>query len=60
MAAEKFPEATATFHPALDLGPKRADVVDRFTELVRRHHTATATLRAANRVADISERHTVA
>jgi hypothetical protein len=47
-------------HRVLDLDPKRAHVVDRFTEVAWRQHAATATLPAANREADISERHTVA
>jgi hypothetical protein len=47
-------------HRALDLDPKRAHVVDRFTEVAWRQHAATATLPAANREADIIESHTVA
>jgi hypothetical protein len=60
LAAGKFPEATAALHRALGLDPKRAHVVDRFTEVARRQHAATATLPAANREADIIESHTVA
>ena len=47
MAAEKFPEATAAFHRARELDPKRAHVVDRLAEVARRQHAATATLPAA-------------
>ena len=47
MAAEKFPEATAAFHRARELDPKRPHVVDRLAEVARRQHAATATLPAA-------------
>jgi predicted Zn-dependent protease len=47
MAAEKFPEATAAFHRARELDPKRPHVVDRLAEVARRQHAATATRPAA-------------
>jgi predicted Zn-dependent protease len=47
MAAEKFPEATAAFHRARELDPKRPHVVDRLAEVTRRQHAATATRPAA-------------
>ena len=47
MAAEKFPEATAAFHRARELDPKRPHVVERLAEVARRQHAATATLPAA-------------
>jgi len=47
LAAEKFPEATAAFHRARELDPKRAHVVDRLAEAARRQHAATATRPAA-------------
>jgi Flp pilus assembly protein TadD len=47
MAAEQFPEATAAFHRARELDPKRAHVVDRLAEVARRRHAATATLPAS-------------
>jgi len=47
MAAEKFPEATAAFHRARELDPKRPHVVDRLAEVARRQQAATATLPAA-------------
>jgi len=47
MAAEKFPEATAAFHRARELDPKRPHVVDRLAEVERRQHAATATRPAA-------------
>ena len=36
LAAEKFPEATAAFHRARELDPKRAHVADRLAEVARR------------------------
>jgi hypothetical protein len=47
LAAEKFPEATAAFHRARELDPKRAHVADRLAEVARRQHAMTATLPAA-------------
>jgi predicted negative regulator of RcsB-dependent stress response len=47
LAAEKFTEATAAFHQALELDPKRAHVADRLAEVERRQHAATATRPAA-------------
>jgi hypothetical protein len=47
MAAEKFLDATAAFHRARELDPKRPHVVDRLAEVARRQHAATATLPAA-------------
>jgi hypothetical protein len=47
MAAEKYPEATAAFHRARELDPKRVHVLDRLAEVARRQHAATATRPAA-------------
>jgi hypothetical protein len=47
LAGEKFTEATAAFHRARELDPKRAHVVDRLAEVERRQHAATATRPAA-------------
>jgi Flp pilus assembly protein TadD len=47
LAEENFPEATAAFHRARELDPKRPHVVDRLTEVARRQHAATATRPAA-------------
>lgn len=40
---EKFPEATAAFHEARELDPKRAYVAERLAEVARRQHAVTAT-----------------
>jgi len=40
---EKFPEATAAFHEARELDPKRAYVNERIAEVARRQHAVTAT-----------------
>jgi Flp pilus assembly protein TadD len=47
LAEENFPEATAAFHRARELDPKRPHVVDRLAEVARRQHAATATRPAA-------------
>jgi hypothetical protein len=47
LAAEKFPEATAAFHRACELDPKRAHVAERLAEVARRQHAVTATRPAA-------------
>jgi hypothetical protein len=47
LAAEKFPEATAAFHRARELDPKRAHVADRLAEVARRQHAVAATRSAA-------------
>jgi cytochrome c-type biogenesis protein CcmH/NrfG len=44
LAEEKFREATAAFHQARELDPKRAHVADRLAEVARRQHAMTATL----------------
>jgi hypothetical protein len=44
LAEEKFSEATATFHQARELDPKRAHVADRLAEGARRQHAMTETL----------------
>ena len=44
LAEEKFSEATAAFHQARELDPKRAHVADRLAEVARRQHTMTTTL----------------
>jgi len=43
LAEEKFREATAAFHQARELDPKRAHVADRLAEVARRQHTVPAT-----------------
>jgi cytochrome c-type biogenesis protein CcmH/NrfG len=43
LAEEKFSEATAAFHQARELDPKRAHVADRLAEVARRRHAMTAT-----------------
>jgi hypothetical protein len=44
LAEEKFCEATAAFHQARELDPKRAHVADRLAEVARRQHAVPATL----------------
>lgn len=44
LAEGKFDEATAAFHHARELDPKRAHVADRLAEVERRQHAASATL----------------
>jgi len=44
LAEGKFDEATAAFHQARELDPKRAHVADRLAEVERRQHAASATL----------------
>ena len=44
LAEGKFDEASAAFHKALDLDPKRAHVADRLAEVQRRQHAASVTL----------------
>jgi hypothetical protein len=43
LAEGKFAEATAAFHQARDLDPKRAHVTTRLAEVERRQHAASAT-----------------
>ena len=43
LAEGKFAEATAAFHQARELDPKRAHVADRLAEVERRQRAATAT-----------------
>lgn len=43
LAEDKFPEATAAFHQARELDPKRAHVAERLAEVARRQHAVTAT-----------------
>jgi hypothetical protein len=47
LAAQKFPEATAAFHRARELDPKRAHVAERLAEVARRQHAVAATQPAA-------------
>jgi hypothetical protein len=49
LAEEKFREATAAFHQARELDPKRAHVADRLAEVARRQHTLPVTLPATAR-----------
>jgi len=46
LAEEKFGEATAAFHQARELDPKRAHVADRLAEVARRQHALPVTLPA--------------
>jgi len=46
LAEEKYPEATAAFHQARELDPKRAHVAERLAEVERRQHAVTATAQA--------------
>jgi hypothetical protein len=48
LAEEKFSEATAAFHQARELDPKRAHVADRLAEVARRQHAMTETLPATS------------
>ena len=48
LAEEKFTEATAAFHQARELDPKRAHVADRLAEVERRQHAVTAMLAATS------------
>lgn len=48
LAEEKFREATAAFHQARELDPKRAHVADRLAEVAQRQHAMTATLPATS------------
>lgn len=43
LAEGKFAEATAAFHRALELDPKRPHVAERLAEVVRRQQAASAT-----------------
>ena len=47
LAAEQFPEATAAFHRARELDPKRAYVAERLAEAARQQQVATARRPAA-------------
>jgi hypothetical protein len=48
LAGEKFTAATAAFHRARELDPKRPHVADRLAEVERRQHAVTATLPATS------------
>jgi len=48
LAEGKFAEATAAFHRALELDPKRPHVADRLAEVERRQQAASATLPASS------------
>ena len=41
LAAGQFAEATAAFHRALELDPKRPHVAERLAEVARRQHAAS-------------------